>query len=114
VDLEEVGGFVVVGCQLCGGVLKPDVVFFGETVPRDRVERAYAAVDAARALLVLGSSLKVMSGYRFVLHASRRGLPVGVVNVGPTRGDGLATVKVEAQLGSVLPELVSSVTAVAR
>jgi NAD-dependent SIR2 family protein deacetylase len=106
VDLEEVGGFVVVGCQLCGGVLKPDVVFFGETVPRDRVDRAFALVDAARCLLVLGSSLTVMSGYRFVLHAARRGIPVAVVTLGPTRGDALATLKVEAPLGRTLSELV--------
>jgi NAD-dependent SIR2 family protein deacetylase len=106
VDLEDVAAFVVVDCVVCGGVLKPDVVFFGESVPRDRVDRAYALVDAARCLLVLGSSLTVMSGYRFVLHASRLGVPVAVVNQGPTRGDALATVKLDAPLGEVLPALV--------
>ncbi len=105
VDLDDVSGFVVVGCVVCGGVLKPDVVFFGETVPRDRVQLSVGLVDAARCLLVLGSSLAVMSGYRFVLHAVRRGTPVAIVNQGPTRGDAQATVKVEAPLGEVLPRL---------
>lgn len=108
VDLDAVGDFVVVDCVVCGGVLKPDVVFFGESVPKDRVDRAFALVDAARCLLVLGSSLAVMSGYRFVLHASRRGLPVAVVNQGPTRGDALATVKLDLPLGQVLPALVAA------
>jgi len=107
VDLEDAGGFVVVDCLVCGGVLKPDVVYFGETVPKDRVDRVFAMVDAARCLLVLGSSLAVMSGYRFVLHASRRGIPVAIVNQGPTRGDALAALKLEAPLGAVLPALVS-------
>ncbi len=96
VDLEETHRFVVPPCSGCGGRLKPDVVFFGENVPRERVERSYAAVDDADALLVLGSSLSVMSGLRFVRYAARAGLPVVVVNRGPTRGDDLATVKVEA------------------
>lgn len=107
VDLDEVGGFVVVDCDRCGGVLKPDVVFFGETVPRARVARSFALVDEAHCLLVLGSSLKVMSGYRFVLHAARRGIPVAVVNQGPTRGDQLAEVRLDAPLGEVLPGLVA-------
>jgi NAD-dependent SIR2 family protein deacetylase len=108
VDLDDVSGFVVVGCLGCGGVLKPDVVFFGETVPRDRVDRAFALVDAAGCLLVLGSSLAVMSGYRFVLHAARLGVPVAIVNQGPTRGDALATVRVDAPLGEVLGGLVAA------
>ena len=106
VDLEEVGGFTVVDCVMCGGVLKPDVVFFGETVPRDRVERSFSLLDAGRCLLVLGSSLQVMSGYRFVLHAAREGIPVAIVNQGPTRGDAQAAVKVDAPLGEVLVRLV--------
>lgn len=103
VDLEDVSGFHVVDCLVCEGLLKPDVVFFGETVPADRVAQAFAAVDAASALLVLGSSLTVMSGYRFVLRAARAGLPVAIVNQGPTRGDAHATVRVDARLGEVLP-----------
>ena len=103
---EALDGFVMVDCLACGGgPLKPDVVFFGETVPRDRVEHCFGLVDRARSLLVLGSSLTVMSGYRFVIHAAKRGIPVGIVNSGPTRGDAKATVKVDAPLGSVLPEL---------
>jgi NAD-dependent SIR2 family protein deacetylase len=100
VDLEETAGFVVPGCDGCGGVLKPDVVFFGENVPKPRVERCYAAADALPgcdgALLVLGSSLTVMSGFRFVRHAAKLGVPVVIVNRGATRGDDLATVKLHA------------------
>ena len=104
---EQVAGFRVVPCGRCGeDALKADVVFFGENVPRDRVERSFAFVDAARALLVLGSSLTVMSGYRFVLHAAKRGIPVAIVNSGPTRGDAKADVRVDAPLGEVLPALV--------
>ena len=100
VDLDETAGFVVPDCAGCGGVLKPDVVFFGENVPAPRVERCYAAVDALAdaggALLVAGSSLTVMSGLRFVRRAAKAGVPVVIVNRGETRGDPLATCKVEA------------------
>jgi NAD-dependent SIR2 family protein deacetylase len=103
---EVLDGFVMVGCLACGeGPLKPDVVFFGETVPRDRVEHCFGLVEEAGGLLVLGSSLTVMSGYRFVLRAAKLGIPVGIVNVGPTRGDAKADVRVDAPLGVVLPEL---------
>jgi NAD-dependent SIR2 family protein deacetylase len=103
---EVLDGFVMVPCLACGdGPLKPDVVFFGETVPRDRVQHCFDLVERAGSLLVLGSSLTVMSGYRFVLHAAKRGIPVGIVNVGPTRGDAKADVRVDAPLGEVLPEL---------
>ena len=97
---SEVAGFRTVDCGFCGtGMLKPDVVFFGETVPaaaggallRDLVERA-------RSLLVLGSSLTVMSGRRFVIRAAKRGMPVAIVNQGATRGDGYAAVRVDAPL----------------
>jgi len=98
--------FTVVPCRTCGdGVVKPDVVFFGESVPRDRVARCFERVDAARGLLVLGSSLTVMSGYRFILRARELGIAVGIVNRGPTRGDTAATVKVDAGLADVLPHL---------
>ncbi len=96
VELEETARFVVPGCDGCGGRLKPDVVFFGENVPKQRVERCYAAVDDADALLVAGSSLTVMSGLRFVRYAAKAGLPVVIVNRGVTRGDEFATVKIEA------------------
>ena len=110
VELADVSGFRVVDCVVCGGVLKPDVVFFGENVPRDRVQRAFALVESAGSLLVLGSSLTVMSGYRFVLRAAKVGVPVAIVNDGTTRGDAQATVKVEGRLGEVLPSLLGYLT----
>jgi NAD-dependent SIR2 family protein deacetylase len=110
VELADVSGFRVVDCAVCGGVLKPDVVFFGETVPRDRVQQAFALVESAGSLLVLGSSLTVMSGYRFVLRAAKLGVPVAIVNDGTTRGDAQATVKVEGRLGDVLPSLLTYLT----
>ncbi|MGY1914675.1 NAD-dependent protein deacetylase [Blastococcus sp. SYSU DS0973] len=103
---DVLDGFVMVDCLACGaGPLKPDVVFFGETVPRDRVDHCFSLVEDAGSLLVLGSSLTVMSGYRFVLRAAKLGIPVGIVNVGATRGDAKADVRVDAPLGGVLPAL---------
>ena len=102
---EEAARFRTVDCQNCGGLLKPDVVFFGENVPRARVEECYALTGRARALLVLGSSLTVMSGYRFVRHAARLAIPVGIVNHGPTRGDALASLILDAPLGQALTAL---------
>jgi NAD-dependent SIR2 family protein deacetylase len=113
VDLpeEDLDAFRTVDCDVCGGVLKPDVVFFGETVPADRVARCFALVEHSSALVVLGSSLTVMSGYRFVLHAAKLGIPVAIVNQGVTRGDDKASVRVDAPLGQVLPRLVDAVAA---
>ena len=105
VELSDTTDFVVPECTSCGGVLKPDVVFFGENVPKDRVQRCFDAVDAAPALLVAGSSLTVLSGFRFVRHAHKRGIPVVIVNRGPTRGDDLATVKLDLGTSDFLPEL---------
>jgi len=102
-------GFRVVPCVVCGGVLKPDVVFFGETVPADRVASAFGLVHTARVLLVLGSSLKVMSGHRFVLRAAKLGVPVVIVNQGETRGDPHAALKLDAPLGPTLSALVDAV-----
>ncbi|MGW3044710.1 NAD-dependent protein deacetylase [Kitasatospora sp. NPDC001159] len=104
-------GFRVAPCTACGGVLKPDVVFFGETVPKPRVRRCYELVDAAQALVVLGSSLTVMSGLRFVRHAARAGTPVVIVNQGATRGDDLAEARVGLPLGAVLTEVARRVRA---
>ena len=87
---------------LCGGMLKPDIVYFGENVPKDIVAQAFSLVDEADALLVAGSSLTVFSGYRFVRHAAARGMPVAIVNRGPTRGDDLATVKVDGGCSELL------------
>ncbi len=103
---ELVEGFNVPACLHCGGTLKADVVFFGENVPRQRVERAFELLHAADAVLVLGSSLAVRSGYRFVVAAREAGKRVAIVNHGPTRGDDDAHVRVEGRLGEVLPELV--------
>ncbi|MEV4766514.1 NAD-dependent protein deacetylase [Micromonospora chokoriensis] len=113
VDLpdEQVEAFRTVDCGICGsGMLKPDVVFFGETVPAQRVARCFEAVEGARSLLVLGSSLTVMSGRRFVIRAAKQGIPVAIVNQGATRGDGHASVCVDAPLGAVLPELAARVS----
>jgi NAD-dependent SIR2 family protein deacetylase len=102
----ELDGFVPVGCAACGAdLLKPDVVFFGENVPKPRVERCYARVEAAETLLVLGSSLTVMSGLRFVRRAAALDIPVVIVNQGETRGDPFASCKVEAPLGQTLAAL---------
>ncbi len=103
---EDVARFRTVDCTVCaGGLLKPDVVFFGESVPPVRVAHCYALVERSRALLVLGSSLTVMSGRRFVVRAAKLGIPVVIVNQGPTRGDGHALLTIDAPLGTVLPEV---------
>ena len=103
---EQVARFRLAGCASCGAdVLKPDVVFFGENVPRPRVQRCFDLLDDSSSLLVLGSSLAVMSGLRFVRRAREAGIPVAIVNRGTTRGDPLADVKVDAALGDVLPSL---------
>ena len=105
-DVTE--SFRVVDCLVCGGVLKPDVVFFGENVPRSRVEACYALVEEASSLVVLGSSLTVMSGLRYVRHAAKRQLPVVIVNQGPTRGDAYAAATLDAPLGQALTALVAA------
>ncbi len=99
---EQVGDFHVVPCTVCGGILKPDVVFFGESVPPQRVERCRALVREASSLLVLGSSLTVMSGLRFVRQAAEAGKPVLIVNQDPTRGDRHAVTRVALPLGAAL------------
>lgn len=95
-DRELISSFVVAVCPACGGTLKPDFVYFGENVPRDRVDKSYAMVDEAAALVVAGSSLTVMSGLRFVRHAAKEGKPVVIINRGDTRGDDKADIKLEA------------------
>lgn len=104
-DVPIPGDFVVPACTVCGGVLKPDVVFFGESVPAARVAASFALVDAADALVVAGSSLTVMSGLRFARHAHRHGKPLVIINRGPTRGDELADVRIDAGTSEVLGEL---------
>lgn len=103
-DLEraDFSSFVVPACAACGGVLKPDVVFFGENVPRDVVATALAQLDDADAMLIVGSSLMVYSGFRFVQAAAKRGVPIAAVNLGRTRADDLLALKVEAPCEAAL------------
>ncbi|GAA1745331.1 NAD-dependent protein deacetylase [Aeromicrobium alkaliterrae] len=102
--LEETETFTVAACSSCDGRLKPDVVFFGESVPKPTVAHCFDLVERSASLLVLGSSLHVMSGLRFVRAAAKRGIPVAIVNRGATRGDALATVKLDAGVAETLAE----------
>ncbi|KUI19375.1 NAD-dependent deacetylase [Mycobacterium sp. GA-1285] len=109
----ETTSFRVVDCPRCGGMLKPDIVYFGENVSKERVAQCYSMLDAADALLVAGSSLTVYSGYRFVRHAAAAGMPIAIINRGPTRGDALATVKVDNGCSPMLALLADELPAVA-
>ncbi|MBB4221463.1 NAD-dependent protein deacetylase [Variovorax sp. 375MFSha3.1] len=106
-DLEgrDFSTFDVPACPHCGGLLKPDVVFFGESVPKERVAAAFAALEEADAVLVAGSSLMVYSGFRFVQAAAAAGKPVAAVNLGRTRADALLSLKVEQPVGEALTTL---------
>jgi len=104
---DVIDAFVVPPCERCAGVLKPRVVFFGDNVARPVVDEAFAAVDVAGVLLVVGSSLSVFSGYRFLRRAVERGIPVAIVNRGPVRGEEHATVKVDGSAGAALEALVN-------
>jgi NAD-dependent SIR2 family protein deacetylase len=108
---EFVTEFRSAECLHCGGTLKPDVVFFGESVPALTVQSAFALLDDAQALLVIGSSLAVYSGFRFVRRAVAKQLPIALLNLGPTRADALATAKLDAPAGVALPKLVQALTA---
>jgi NAD-dependent SIR2 family protein deacetylase len=110
VALDDTDGFTVADCLACGGVLKPDVVFFGESVPRTRVEDCYSLVAHASSLVVLGSSLTVFSGLRYVRHAAKLGIPVLIVNQGTTRGDDLAAIRLDAPLGQTLTAAVTALS----
>ena len=110
-DLEnqDFSHFVVPACPHCGtGLIKPDVVFFGETVPRERVQTCMAAVARADAVLIAGSSLMVYSGYRFALAAHEQGKSIVAINQGVTRADALLAFKVEADVGQVLMGLIEA------
>jgi NAD-dependent SIR2 family protein deacetylase len=109
----DTASFSIVDCPVCGGMLKPDIVYFGESVPKQRVEQAYSLVGEADALLVAGSSLTVYSGYRFVRHAAAKGMPIAIINRGPTRGDELATVKIDNGCSPMLALLVDELPALA-
>jgi NAD-dependent SIR2 family protein deacetylase len=106
----EVPEFEVVACTACGGVLMPDVVFFGGTVPRPTLDAAWATFDRAEVLLVVGSSLTVFSGYRFVRRAAEHGVPVAILNHGPTRGDPHAALRVDARAGEALTAIARALT----
>ena len=108
--VAETGSFEFIDCPACQGMLKPDIVYFGESVAKEVVDQAYSLIDASDALLVAGSSLTVFSGYRFVRHAAARRIPVAIVNRGPTRGDDLATVKVDAGCSPLLTLLSEELT----
>lgn len=105
IDDADLDGFEVPDCARCGGILKPDVVFFGETVPRQRVDEAVRALLAADALLVIGSSLMVYSGYRFCRLAAEHGIPIAAINPGTTRADALLTIKVRQRFEDLIPHL---------
>lgn len=105
---EAVAAFAPPRCDACGGPLKPDVVFFGENVPRERIQRAQQALQSSDAMLVAGSSLMVYSGFRFARMAAQAGLPLAIVNRGRTRADALAQLKVEDDVGDVLAEALSA------
>jgi NAD-dependent SIR2 family protein deacetylase len=111
--IGDTTSFRIIDCLQCGGMLKPDIVYFGENVPKDRVEQAYSLVNEADALLVAGSSLTVYSGYRFVRHAAAHNMPIAIVNRGRTRGDDLATVKVDNGCSPMLALLTDELPAVA-
>lgn len=104
-NAELIASFVIAPCQVCGGMLKPDFVFFGENVPKDRVERSFEILGEASSLLVAGSSLTVMSGLRFPRRAAKEGKPVVIINRGETRADALATLKIEAGVSESLSYL---------
>jgi len=103
--------FRFIDCPACDGMLKPDIVYFGESVAKEVVDDAYSLVEQSDALLVAGSSLTVFSGYRFVRHAAARNVAIAIVNRGPTRGDDLATVKVDAGCSAMLSLLADELTA---
>jgi NAD-dependent SIR2 family protein deacetylase len=104
-EIEAAADFRIPACPVCSGVLKPDVVFFGESVPQSRVEFAMARLDEAEALVVAGTSLTVNSGLRFARRAARAGKPIIIVNIGETKADELATAKIEANTSLVLERL---------
>src|SRR5271165_5365308 len=111
--VAETASFRYLDCPRCAGMLKPDIVYFGETVPKEVVSQAYSLVNEAEALLVAGSSLTVFSGYRFVRHAAALGIPIAIVNRGHTRGDHLATVKVDGGCSELLTLLSTELSAIA-
>ncbi|OBH11492.1 NAD-dependent deacetylase [Mycobacterium sp. E1747] len=111
--VADTASFRYLDCPSCGGMLKPDIVYFGESVTKAVVDQAYSLVDEADALLVAGSSLTVFSGYRFARHAAALGTPIAIINRGPTRGDDLASVKVDGGCSELLTLLVDELSPLA-
>ncbi|OBB69372.1 NAD-dependent protein deacetylase [Mycobacterium sp. 852014-50255_SCH5639931] len=111
--VADTTSFRYLDCPCCGGMLKPDIVYFGESVAKEVVDQAYSLVDEADALLVTGSSLTVFSGYRFVRHAAALGRPIAIINRGRTRGDDLATVKVDGGCSELLTLLADELSPIA-
>ncbi|GAA3689467.1 Sir2 family NAD-dependent protein deacetylase [Gordonia hankookensis] len=106
--IDDTSDFQMVDCPRCGGIVKPDIVYFGESVPKPLVRQAFSMVDEADALLVIGSSLTVMSGLRFARHAHRAGKKLAIVNRGATRADDIADLKIDHLASVVLPRLSES------
>ncbi|KAM9331408.1 NAD-dependent protein lipoamidase sirtuin-4, mitochondrial [Gastrophryne carolinensis] len=104
---EQVSNFRVPSCDKCGGILKPEVTFFGDTVNRELVYSLYEILGEADAMLVVGSSMQVYSGYRFALKAHDKGIPIAILSIGPCRADHLAAVKVSARCGDILPKIMA-------
>lgn len=100
---EQIKHFNVPSCKNCGGILKPDVTFFGDTVNKEKVNFVYERLTESDAVLVVGSSLQVYSGYRFIIAAFEKRLPIAILNIGATRADKLSTLKISARCGEVLP-----------
>ena len=100
--VADTASFTFIDCPACDGMLKPNIVYFGESVAKEVVDQAYSLVESCDVLLVAGSSLTVFSGYRFVRHAAARSIPIAIINRGPTRGDDLATIKLEAGCSPIL------------
>lgn len=111
--VADTASFRYLDCVRCAGMLKPDIVYFGDSVPKEVVAQAYRMVDGADALLVAGSSLTVFSGYRFVRHAAALGIPIAIINRGRTRGDDLATVKVDGGCSELLALLADELSPLA-
>lgn len=111
IAIGDCGSFDVPGCAICDGIVKPDVVFFGEPVPRSRARRASEILERSDALLVVGSSLMVFSGYRFARLANESGKPVAILNRGATRADGIATHRFSANCAELLSQVVGRLAA---
>lgn len=112
-DLGDLDAFEVPDCPRCGGILKPNVVFFGDGVPRDRVEATMEALEQADAMLVVGSSLMIYSGYRFCEHAHQMDIPIAAINLGQTRADHLFCLKIERPCADVLVDLIDTLNSAA-